>query len=641
MSNENLYSSELFQSTVMTKSYYQILQDSNLIESQVLQPVYQMTTSQYMTQSLKPKVTNKFDLFHQLDEEHDSEDEGIEDYKIGGYHPVHVGEVLVNRYVTIQKLGWGHFSTVWLSKDFKYNTYVAIKVQKSAENYLEAAYDEVEILQKVAQNVHSKEWVEKLKTYKQTNKITRDDSHVVQLLNSFVYKGPYGSHFCMVFEILGVNLLEVIKRYEFKGIPINLCKKIAKEVLIGLQFLHEVCGVIHTDLKPENVLLQLSKEEIEDIIDNGQLTKNQIFKDRLEVYHKLLGIQEPRATTNDDSCQTTETQIHIETKKLTKTQKRKLQRKQNKQKKQQQENSQQIPEIQHQSSIVEIKQEYPQQINIFQLNKEKISFKQTKSDFSIKVADLGNACWTHHQFSTLIQTRQYRSPEVLIGSKYNCSADLWSFACMIFELLTGDFLFEPRKGGNFSKNDDHLAQIQELVGKFPLKFSQRGLKSKRYFNKDGNLHRIPVLNCWSLKNVLIEKYKFKLEEAQQLSDFLLPMLNPYPEKRATAGSSLLSKWLQINDTPHKMNEEEFKTYQETKEVIEFVRDVETEEEYADRSSSPKRFTIPLWKKERAQKVHKQMRRIEPRQIDRKLLDRSFTDLGYVGFGDGIDEIGNL
>lgn len=66
--------------------------------------------------------------FQQLDEEHDSEDEGIEDYKIGGYHPVHVGEVLQNRYVTIQKLGWGHFSTVWLSKDFKYNTYVAIKI---------------------------------------------------------------------------------------------------------------------------------------------------------------------------------------------------------------------------------------------------------------------------------------------------------------------------------------------------------------------------------------------------------------------------------------------------------------------------------------------------------------------------------
>lgn len=41
---------------------------------------------------------------------------------------------------------------------------------------------------------------------------------MLQLLNCFVHRGPYGNHFCMVFEILGVNLLEVIKRYEFKGV---------------------------------------------------------------------------------------------------------------------------------------------------------------------------------------------------------------------------------------------------------------------------------------------------------------------------------------------------------------------------------------------------------------------------------------
>jgi serine/threonine-protein kinase SRPK3 len=73
-----------------------------------------------------------------------------------------VGEILFNRYVIVQKLGWGHFSSVWLSRDFKYNTYVAIKVQKSAENYLEAAYDEVEILQKVANLVRDKSWLERL-----------------------------------------------------------------------------------------------------------------------------------------------------------------------------------------------------------------------------------------------------------------------------------------------------------------------------------------------------------------------------------------------------------------------------------------------------------------------------------------------
>jgi serine/threonine-protein kinase SRPK3 len=54
-----------------------------------------------------------------------------------------VGEVLMNRYVLIQKLGWGHFSTVWLAKDFKYSTYVAVKIMKSAKHYLEASYDEV------------------------------------------------------------------------------------------------------------------------------------------------------------------------------------------------------------------------------------------------------------------------------------------------------------------------------------------------------------------------------------------------------------------------------------------------------------------------------------------------------------------
>jgi len=92
------------------------------------------------------------------------------------------------------------------------------------------------------------------KNYKIKREFTRDDCHVVQLLNAFIYKGPYGKHFCMVFEILGVNLLEVIKRYNFKGVPLHLCRRLAFQILIGLDYLHRICGIIHTDLKPENVL---------------------------------------------------------------------------------------------------------------------------------------------------------------------------------------------------------------------------------------------------------------------------------------------------------------------------------------------------------------------------------------------------
>lgn len=97
---------------------------------------------------------------------------------MGGYHTVHIGEVLLNRYVIIQKIGWGHFSTVWLAKDFKFDTYVALKIQKSAEHYLEAAYDEVEILQKVAKECQYKEWIDKLKGYHEAENLkyfTKDD----------------------------------------------------------------------------------------------------------------------------------------------------------------------------------------------------------------------------------------------------------------------------------------------------------------------------------------------------------------------------------------------------------------------------------------------------------------------------------
>jgi hypothetical protein len=41
---------------------------------------------------------------------------------------------------------------------------------------------------------------------------------------------------------------------------------------------------------------------------------------------------------------------------------------------------------------------------------------------------------------------------------------MWSLACTVFELVTGDYLFEPKKGKHFSKNEDHLALIAELLG---------------------------------------------------------------------------------------------------------------------------------------------------------------------------------
>ena len=178
--------------------------------------------------------------------EHAGDEEDSEDYCKGGYHPVHVGEQYKDaRYTVIRKLGWGHFSTVWLSRDNTNGKHVALKVVRSAAHYTETAIDEIKLLKKVVE----------------AGPDHPGRKHVVSLLDSFEHKGPNGVHVCMVFEVLGENLLGLIKRWNHRGIPMPLVKQIAKQVLLGLDHLHRNCGIIHTDLKPENVLIEIGDVE--------------------------------------------------------------------------------------------------------------------------------------------------------------------------------------------------------------------------------------------------------------------------------------------------------------------------------------------------------------------------------------------
>ncbi|KAI9338946.1 serine/threonine protein kinase, CMGC group [Zopfochytrium polystomum] len=460
------------------------------------------------------------------DADEEEEQEDAEDYEIGGYHPVEIGEQFKDgRYTVLKKLGWGHFSTVWLARDSKEQRETALKIMKSKDRYTETALDEVKLLE------HARD----------ANRRSPFRQFVVELYDSFVHRGPHGSHVVMAFEVLGPNLLTLIRRTKHRGVQLPLVKQVAKQLLMGLVYLHDDCQMIHTDLKPENVVMA---------------------KDY---------IPSPLSAHND---------THAQTSAPTSPNKRK------------QDFSDQDPSNQrtdkrakHDLAAASTAGADPHHMNVATPPPSTAGSKERTTHppyppggpysehapssnaarrrpppsaltpgggffaMCIKIVDLGNACYVDKHFTEDIQTRQYRSPEAILGARYDTSADIWSVACILFELFTGDYLFDPRSGSRHSKDEDHVAQIIELLGHFPRHVSQSGRFWRDFFDRDGHLRHISRFKMWPLREVLMEKYAVPKQDAWDFADFLLPMLAIDRRERSSAREMLRHPFLRDVHVP--------------------------------------------------------------------------------------------
>lgn len=418
------------------------------------------------------------------------EQEEADEYCKGGYHPVHLGDVLKKRYYVIRKLGWGQFSTVWLAWDLEEPRFVALKIVKSSLHYMEAALDEVAILKRV----------------READPKDPKRERVIQLLDNFKETGVHGTHMCMVFSVLGFNLLKLITESDYKGIPMNQVKLIIRQILEGLDYLHATCGIIHCDIKPENILLAVTKDQV-----------RRLAAEALELAQR--GEKLPPSficSVEVDRNASKSAWDKLRKKILKKTQV-----------------SAEDQELLGAFSKLPatLKGEEKE-------GKRQLLLAEPFGQSSVVIADLGNACWVNNHFSDEIQTRQYRCLEVLLGANYGPASDIWSVGCMAYELATGSYLFNAQSNDAGGSMENHIAMIVSLFGPIPKQVALSGPLSKEPFTSSGDLRKELHLPPVSLEKLLQDEGQLEENEAQSFAEFLRYLLQVDQAKRPTAKQCL-------------------------------------------------------------------------------------------------------
>lgn len=154
-----------------------------------------------------------------------------------GSHELRRRMVLCDRFEVLGKLGEGAFASVWLCGDKKLNL-VALKVYRAVDRYQRYAQEEVEILQTVAAG---------------------QPPQLPELYGLFAHHGSQCQHACVAMEVMGPSAWSLAERCRGSRLPWPLLWAALRDSLIALDYLHRVCSVIHTDIKPENILSTFSK----------------------------------------------------------------------------------------------------------------------------------------------------------------------------------------------------------------------------------------------------------------------------------------------------------------------------------------------------------------------------------------------
>jgi len=105
--------------------------------------------------------------------------------------------------------------------------------------------------------------------------------------------------------------------------------------------------------------------------------------------------------------------------------------------------------------------------------------KRVLHSTDIRLIDFGSATFENEYHSTVVCTRHYRAPEIILGLGWSYPCDAYSLGCILVEFFTGIALFQTHD------NLEHLAMMEMVMGKMPDRFARAGARSKPEFFKDG------------------------------------------------------------------------------------------------------------------------------------------------------------
>lgn len=166
---------------------------------------------------------------------------------------------------------------------------------------------------------------------------------------------------------------------------------------------------------------------------------------------------------------------------------------------------------------------------------------QFEFEYCTQLIDFGGACYDSDKKSSIINTRQYRAPEVILGTGWSMPSDMWSLGCILAELYQGQLLFATHD------NLEHLALMERVISPFPAWMVQKARKTSpgladQAFDSRSNRHRLnDVLSKESAACVRRARTLASIVRSQSDSWFLnllRRILVIDPDKRATAHECL-------------------------------------------------------------------------------------------------------